>query len=138
MKKNLVIVFAVMVMMLSACSLGSAPAQPKAGHWEGSNPAISFEVTDDGQIIGFSMKPPYGGSTCNIYIASVPVQSDYTINLDLTSMETLSMGYINGTFQGTKASGKFLIQMCSQGISFVPGEDEDRDWSAEWVGETTP
>jgi len=108
------------------------PTIPKAGHWEGSNPVVSFDITSEGKIINLTISIPYGGSTCNISIAAVAIQPDYTMALDLTSTETLSIGYVNGIFHNVEMSGKYLIKMCGQSISFIPGEDKDRDWSATW------
>lgn len=128
------------VLVTTACAFfgGNQPTQPKAGHWEGSDPTISFDITEDGQLTNLQMTVPYGGTTCKLYIPSITVQTDYSFTLDFTSAETLSMGYILGVFHGTKASGKYLIKMCAQSISFVPGEDKDRDWTAEWKSNSTP
>jgi hypothetical protein len=126
------------VLVTTACAFlrGTQPTKPKVGHWEGSDPTMSFDITDEGQMVNLQMTVPYGGRTCGIYIPSITVQTDYSITIDFTSTETLSIGYIIGVFHGTKASGKYLIKMCSQGVSFVPGEDEDRDWSAEWKADS--
>lgn len=118
---------------ISSCGPSSAnPTKPNVGHWEGSSPEVEFDVTPDGKIVNLYMSIPYGGTTCDISADSFAIQQDYTIDLDLTSTQTLSIGYVNGTFYDTKVTGKYLIEMCGQSISFVPGEDKDRDWTAIW------
>jgi hypothetical protein len=133
------------LLIMSACSILN-PGQstdanstiPKPGHWEGINPVVSFDVTAEGKIVNIFMNVSYGGSTCSISSATIAIQPDHTFDLNLNSTETLSMGYVNGTFNETKVSGKYMIEMCGQSISFVPGEDKDRDWKAEWKNATVP
>jgi hypothetical protein len=112
-----------------------APAGPKPGYWEGSNPPASFNLTADGTITNLRLAVSYGGSVCTIGIARAPGPSDSKFRYDLSSMETLSVGYLSGAFDGERLSGSYLLQMCNRTVSFVPGEDQERPWSAQWKGE---
>jgi hypothetical protein len=119
-----------LLIFLAACASG--PVAPKAGHWEGSDPDVSFNITADGTLTNFSMQAPYGASDCNITIASLKMPEAGTLLIDLTSTESLSTGYIQGDFSAEKISGKFKIDMCNMNISLMPDDAKDRDWSAEW------
>lgn len=119
-----------LLIFLAACASG--PVAPKAGHWEGSDPDVSFNITADGTLTNFSMQAPYGASDCNITIASLSMPEPGTLLIDLTSTESLSTGYIQGDFSAEKISGKFKIDMCNMNISLMPDDAKDRDWSAEW------
>lgn len=134
MNRNLARVkFAVLfslLIFLAACASG--PVAPKAGHWEGSDPDVSFNITADGTLTNFSMQAPYGASDCNITITSLSMPEPGTLRIDLTSTESLSTGYISGDFSAEKISGKFKIDMCNMNISLMPDDAEARDWAAEW------
>lgn len=119
-----------LLIFLAACASG--PVAPKAGHWEGSDPDVSFNITADGTLTNFSMQAPYGARDCNIAIASLSMPEPGTLLIDLTSTESLSTGYISGDFSTEKISGKFKIDMCNMNISLMPDDAEARDWAAEW------
>jgi hypothetical protein len=119
-----------LLIFLAACASG--PTQPKAGHWEGSDPDVSFNITAEGTLTNFSMRAPYGASDCNITIASLSMPEAGALLIDLTSTESLSTGYISGDFSAEKIAGKFKIDMCNMNISLMPDDAKDRDWSAEW------
>lgn len=119
-----------LVFLLTACA--SKPTQPKAGHWEGSDPDISFDVTVDGNLVNFLMSVPYGASDCDIRIASITLPEQGSLVMDLTSTETLSAGYVTGEFSAEKIAGKYSIEMCNMNISLMPDASEEQDWTAEW------
>lgn len=119
-----------LLILLAACASG--PVAPKAGHWEGSDPDVSFNITAEGTLTNFSMQAPYGARDCNITIASLSMPEPGRLLIDLTSTESLSTGYISGDFSAEKISGKFKIDMCNMNISLMPDDAEARDWAAEW------
>ena len=120
----------ILILLLAAC--GGKTTQPKAGHWEGSDPDVSFNVTPEGQIVNFSMSAPYGSSACDIRVASVTLPEKTTLVMDLTSTETLSVGFVTGEFGAEKINGKYKIEMCNMNISLGPDDDKEQGWQAEW------
>jgi hypothetical protein len=122
---------ATITLLLAACG-SNGPALPKAGHWEGSNPPVSFDVSIDGYIKNFTMSVLYASDTIDIFFESTAAPADKSVEWDIRSLETLTSGSLNGDFYGTRVSGKYLITMAGQTISLNPRDTEERDWSAEW------
>lgn len=62
----------------------SVVTPPHPGHWESSDPPVSFDVTTDGNIRNFKMEVPWspvggGIGTCTIVISAViPINADNT------------------------------------------------------------
>ena len=81
------IVLVAVVCLASAWRFGAfdgltrgTPAAPTAGHWEGVNPAISFDVGAGGQMASVRLEVedlPY--AACSVWASVVPVLSDNTI-----------------------------------------------------------
>ena len=110
-------------------STSTAPAPPKIGRWEGS-PGLTFYSVGGG-ITFWDMTVPFGGSTCHITVADIPVGSDGTIGYDLGTSSS-DRGDISGMFYGTTASGTYHITRC--GFFTSPfGGDQTASWSAEWT-----
>lgn len=51
-------------------------SRPKAGHWEGEDSLVSFEVTEDGDIRNFKMNALLGRTLCSIEITALSVAND--------------------------------------------------------------
>src|SRR5215208_1324606 len=86
MKPFTIITLVTLMILFSAC--GPSPeviatqtavaSAPKPGHWEGSKPPVTFDVTSDGRIKNFEMTIPFALDKCIITIDGVPIESDGT------------------------------------------------------------
>ncbi|MBX3086305.1 MAG: hypothetical protein KF716_32010 [Anaerolineae bacterium] len=115
---------------------------PKSGHWEGSDPAISFNVTENGIIINFSIALTlYAFATCTVWAPSDPAieaNKTFTFNDELDasdqSLGTL-MNQVTGKFKtATSASGSMSIHFCTmdQGNVVMFEDAAKGNWTAKW------
>ncbi len=130
------------VCLASAWRLGAfdaigrgTPAAPQAGHWSGSNPALSFDIGADGQMSNVSLDIedlPY--AWCATQAAAISVGSDYTFSSVLAQEPDNLLTFrveLKGTFYGTTASGTYRTLTCGGAVA---GRGSEGRWSAQWVG----
>jgi hypothetical protein len=109
------------------------PSGPKAGHWEGTNPYVSFDVTDEGQVVNFMLNAPFVSTTCNIAIEQIPVDgSEFLVDAKTGDVEEASIGIfvIKGKFDGDTVTGTQKVEFCGRTVALYP---EEQDWRASWA-----
>lgn len=112
------------------------PAQSKTGHWEGSNPFVAFDVTEEGKIANFVINAPFSSTTCRITIEQITFSDDeFLVDGKTMNQQTASIGVftIQGKFSGASVTGTVKVEMCGRTISFNP---TDLPWRAARVSET--
>ncbi len=116
--------------------LVSGRSQPKAGHWQGSNPSVSFEVTEDGQITNFVLSAPFVNSTCRLNIIKINVDgSEFLFDAKSGDQQTATL-YIftlKGAFSSETISGTYEIKTCGRTIALQP---QEMPWKAAWRDST--
>ncbi len=113
------------------------PTGPKPGHWEGTAPYVSFDVTEQGKIVNFALNAPFVTSTCYITIQSITVADNaFLVDAETFNESTFSMGIfvVTGQFDGESATGTHTVEFCGQTVSYSP---QELDWQASWVGAAT-
>jgi hypothetical protein len=145
MKINrITLLFLSIIMILGLVGCGGS-ALPKAtpvptkvpvtlGHYSGTNPEVSFDITANG-VENFTLTIPFGGTdTCTLGpLDTTAVKSDGTFAFSLMIMKdsTTPDLSINGTIAGTAISGKYADQVCGSGSHIekvTPGYSGN--WSA--------
>ena len=144
-KHRVVFILVVLILLAAslACNLGAGsvssfvkPSGPKPGHWEGSQPFVSFDVTNEGQIVKFVMSAPLPPSKCVINIKSIPVSDNkFLVDAKTVNEQEASMGVfvIQGKFEGATATGTYKIQSCGRTFSLYP---EEKAWKSEWMDDS--
>lgn len=110
------------------------PPGPRSGHYEGTRPFVSFDITDEGNIANFALNAPFAASTCNIKIEKIEVvDAKFVLNVTTADKEQATIGIftIKGQIEGTEASGTHNITFCGRTIAVGPA---DQPWKAEWKG----
>jgi parallel beta-helix repeat protein len=87
------------------------PTGPDAGHYTGSSPSVSFDVSAGPQVCNYDISVPFGVATCHIQhsICATIIGNTFTITrADLDAIYT-----INGAFDTTvHASGNYTVSIC--------------------------
>ena len=117
----------------------SAPATPKAGHWEGK-PSVSFEVGTDENIHDFKMEIDLGVNVgaCTVTSDDITVEADGTFTLifgePLSEDENIILGKFesNIAVSGSRSKKIFCVNPSGQAVFGVFGGDNT--WNAEWKG----
>ena len=112
------------------------PAAPKAGHWQGANPALSFDVGADGWMAHVKLDVenlPY--ASCSVWASVIQIAPDQTfassLGTDPSTGNLLRFDVeMQGTFYGTTAYGTYKPRACG-GIA-SGGNRSDGKWSAAW------
>lgn len=144
MKKSfsLILLLTVTIISILLCSCGAqitglevAPqtSAPKAGHWEGDGPYVSFDVTDDGKIINFTLNAPFATTTCHITLGEIEINgNEFLVDAKTGSVEEASIGIftIKGKFKGETISGTQKVENCGRTMALKP---EEREWTASRV-----
>ena len=114
--------------------LRGAPGAPDMGHWEGSSPALSFDIGPDGQMENVRLVVddlPY--ASCSLWTSTIPVAADHTFASVLGSTPGNLMTFkveVKGTFYGATASGTYRTRKCP---GLLPTDSVvDGKWSAHW------
>ncbi len=111
---------------------------PKVGHWEGDQPYVSFDITQDGNIINFVLNAPFVTDPCNIQISEIQVVDNrFTMDMTTASQHEASIGIftLQGQFDTGSVTGTHRIEFCGRTKSFNPVE---KTWQAKWVGTLPP
>lgn len=120
-------------------SVSGPSARLKAGHWEGNNPSVSFNVLQDGSIGGFSIIVPLFGIDCTLEITSIALDANgafvVTSEHDGEQKRTTT---ITGKFESeTMMSGTADVQFCHMadgGVLVLDVFPPITHWTAEWKG----
>jgi hypothetical protein len=111
-----------------------ALAAPDVGHWEGSSPALSFDIGLDGQMQNVRLVVddlPY--ASCSPWASKIPVAADHTFAsvLGSSSGNLISLQVeVKGTFYGATAYGTYSTRVCP---GLLPTDKVvDGKWSAQW------
>jgi hypothetical protein len=105
------------------------PGHPQAGHWEGTEPSISFDVSSDNTIVNFSATVSFANSFCTIKIPTpAAINSNGTIKMNGDSFNGAVAGAFSGKFtSATTVSGTYWNTLC-QGTVLL--DFTERPWSA--------
>lgn len=95
---------------------GSQGVTPSAGHWEGINPFVSFDVSTSNQIINFEIRVPVLNDICFINADVVPIENGGFLISGNGSV-------IIGTFDSsTTLNGTYQLFMCGNTMYFNAAE----------------
>jgi hypothetical protein len=94
------------------------PIPPKLGHYVGTNPDVSFDITASG-VENFTITIPFGGDVqCKLGPfdpTSIKPDSTFTISLTVSQDSTAPDTLINGTIGENEITGKYSDDFCSNG-----------------------
>lgn len=137
---TLLLPFALISILLCGCGTqgsssdgASSATGPKAGHWEGDGPYVSFDVTDAGKIINFTLNAPFATTTCHITLGEIEVNgNEFLVDAKTGSVEEATIGIftLKGKFNGETISGTQKVENCGRTMALKP---EEREWTASWV-----
>jgi uncharacterized lipoprotein YehR (DUF1307 family) len=135
MKQKAVSLVLLTTLVLSLCSCGPT-IPPKLGHYTGTNPDITFDVTPLG-IENFSATITYSGGTGGVQLSTSCNYKDpnpisltsngsfsYKMNFDNPTKTSVN---ITGKINGDKADGNYSDSFCAHG-NLAKGK-----WSASWI-----
>jgi hypothetical protein len=91
------------------------PTGPEPGHYTGSTPSVSFDVTIDQQVCNFDITVRFGSGYCRIRPGSCAEIADNDFSFSQSEFGAIYV--INGTFDTrTHAEGDYRVSMCGGGI----------------------
>ena len=102
---------------------------PEPGHYTGSSPSVSFDVTSDQQVCDFKISVPFATGYCRL----TPGCTDINDNgFSYSYLEIGAIYSITGTFTTrTSAIGGYSVSMCEGTLVSKPSKG---DWDAiKWV-----
>ena len=126
MKRTLIVLVITLVFSLYGC----VPTPPKLGHYIGSNPDVSFDITENG-VENFSATPTKNLSCSHDPFPTVPIDP----NNGAFTFTSPSMDKINGNVEDNLANGSFWLNDCIQstGSGIVIGFADGENWTAKWI-----
>ena len=131
MKQKALSVMFVMTLVLCLYGCGRT-VPPKLGHYEGTNPNVSFNVTAAG-IENFTITVPFGAgfgvTTCTLGpLDTLNIKSDGSFSYHIDSKSNVS---ITGKISGDTVNGNFSFLLCMEGgqLSILNNPSEGK-WSA--------
>jgi len=112
---------------MAATAKGTQPASivPQPGHWEGSNPPVSFDVTADGKISNFHIVAPFKYNdrsgpklgTCNYDVKEIEVKADssftvsYLSNFSEFGFSADEASFLTGNWEiKPDTNGKYILR----------------------------
>jgi len=94
---------------------------PEPGHYTGSSPSVSFDVTEDQQVCNFDITVRFGIGYCRIRPSSCAEIADN--DFAFSEAEMGAIYEITGTFDTqTHASGSYRVSMCG-GVIVIPASE---------------
>ncbi len=97
----------------------SPPPGPEPGHYTGTAPSVSFDVTGVQQICNYDITVPFGAGSCHIQPSGCATIINSTFTF--TQAELGAIYTIDGTFDTeTHASGSYSVSMCESSLIFPP------------------
>jgi hypothetical protein len=108
----------------------------KPGHWVGTTPPISFDITSAGKIRNFKIGIPFPGiQTCNLKGSDIAIQPDGTFaftNDVQDAQGSTDKQTIGGTFYSfTHLTGFTVLAVCDK-VRIKDLQNITTSWSADW------
>jgi hypothetical protein len=94
---------------------------PEPGHYTGTTPSVSFDVTEGQQVCNFDITVPFGAGSCRIRPSSCAEIADNDFTFSRSELGAIYV--ITGTFDTpTHAFGSYRVSMCGDTIVFPASE----------------
>ncbi len=116
-KMSLVVTSLVLIVSLSGCG-----GEAQLGHFEGTDPNVSFEVTEGG-IENFTITI----GSCAIGPVNTPMKSSGSFTIVQTAVDGTTVISITGKVKGKSTSGNYNITMCG---GWVYAHADKGKWAA--------
>jgi hypothetical protein len=114
----------------------STPSGPKAGHWEGDEPSVSFDIENDGNIHNFKLDIKTPAGTCTVTSDEVAVEPDgkftFIFGKPVNEGENVIEGKVENdtTISGSYSKAIFCVN--PDGTAAIGILGGDLTWKAEW------
>jgi hypothetical protein len=131
---SLLVITVLTIGSLACCGMpliSQQSATPKAGHWEGE-PALSFDVTESGEIQNLEMTVPFPVGSCTITIDTIDQEGSEYVFGDPSEQDYPQ--YITGKFTNSETfKGVYAISVCQSGGNYSVALDvEEKPLTAKW------
>ena len=131
MKQKILSVLFTLAFVLSLSACGSTPP-PKIGHYTGTNPDVSFDITSEGiQNFGINMAVNVGNVPYNCVDTFDGVAT--SINPDGSFSDNFNEEVIRGAVNGGNVEGHYIDDGCYV-VELAKGVRIDTDWTASYSG----
>jgi len=103
--------------------MSSCGSPPKLGHYTGTNPDVTFDITSKG-IENFEITVPFAGSTCTLGPLSEPLSiksnGAFSYKVDLPGSKISNS--LTGKIAGDVVSGNDTFLFCMDGGQLTTGD----------------
>ncbi len=121
-----------------ARTLAPQSQSPTQGHWEGTGPSVSFDVTADGAIRDFTLVGSLAMGRCTVKIDEIAIGE--TGKFESGQADSSPIRVTGELTNPRMFEGKYNIKAC-KGVGdqmTVVLNPEDKPWKAEWKGNVSP